>query len=328
MYMALGAFLAWIIIVNCFWFTIIGDYTFLRKTSFYIYNAAIMLFVVSLGMYDYERLRKVVYWSCIAALGAEFFYLEFIYTGAKMRSLGTFNNPNQMGYWGLLMLACLGVARRGRPMHITDAGALAVGCYVIAQTLSRAATAAGVLMALAVALSGRWQRGALIAIVGLGMAGGSIELLRGGILEQVSEASVVKGLQYRISRLTRNPDDPLSLWKRGYGRLIEHPEYLAVGAGEGAFERLTSLKDKEFHSSLGNILLSYGIIGLGILFVFFYTIFRKSPTINLVYFGLIMLYGITHMGMRDTMLWIFLALVYVQSIVEEASVGEPITPGH
>jgi hypothetical protein len=115
------------------------------------------------------------------------------------------------------------------------------------------------------------------------------------------------------------------LWKRGYGRLVGHPEYLAVGAGEGAFERLTNLKDKEFHSSLGNILLSYGVVGLGMLFVFFYVIFRKSPTINLVYFGLIMLYGVTHMGMRDTMLWVFLGLVYVQSIVEEASADEPIT---
>ena len=41
----------------------------------------------------------------------------------------------------------------------------------------------------------------------------------------------------------------------------------------------------------------------------------------------VMLYGITHMGMRDTMLWIFLGLVYVQSIVEEASADEPITRG-
>jgi uncharacterized membrane protein len=72
-----------------------------------------------------------------------------------MRSLGTFNNPNQMGYWGLLMLACLGVTRRREPLRVIDAAALAIGCYVIAQTLSRAATAAGLLMALAVAVSGR-----------------------------------------------------------------------------------------------------------------------------------------------------------------------------
>ena len=67
---------------------------------------------------------------------------------------------------------------------------------------------------------------------------------------------------------------------------------------------------KEFHSSLGNILMSYGIVGLGLLFAFFFVVFRNTPTINLLYFGLIMLYGVTHMGMRDTMLWIFLGLVY------------------
>ena len=181
-------------------------------------------------------------------------------------------------------------------------------------------------MALAVALSGRWRRGAVLALVGLGVLGGSAELLRGGILDQMSEANVIKGLQYRISKLSRNPDDPLSLWKRGYGRLVEHPQYLAVGAGEGAFERLTNLKDKEFHSSLGNILLSYGFVGLGLLFALFYVVFRRSPAINLAYFGLIMLYGITHMGMRDTMLWIFLGLVFVQGVFENAPPEDDVTP--
>ena len=96
---------------------------------------------------------------------------------------------------------------------------------------------------------------------------------------------------------------------------------MPLGAGEGAFDRLTNLKEKEFHSSLGNILMSYGIVGLGLLLVFFFVVFRSSPVINLVYFGLIMLYGITHMGMRDTMLWIFLGLVYVQGVAENRRPG-------
>ena len=126
--------------------------------------------------------------------------------------------------------------------------------------------------------------------------------------------------------LSRNPDDPLSLWKRGYSRLVEHPEYLPLGAGEGAFGRLTDLREKEFHSSLGNILMSYGVVGLGLLFGFFFVVFRSSPRINLFYFGLIMLYGVTHMGMRDTMLWIFLGLVYVQGMAEDSSPNETVTP--
>ena len=110
-----------------------------------------------------------------------------------MRSLGTFNNPNQMGYWGLLILACLGVARRRERLRVTDAAALATGCYIIAQSLSRAATAAGLLMALAVAMSGRWKRGAVLAIVELAVLGGSAELLRGGILVQVHEVNKTCG---------------------------------------------------------------------------------------------------------------------------------------
>jgi hypothetical protein len=326
LYVSLGLFLIWVILVNSFWFTIIGDYIFLRKTSFYVYNAAIMLFVVSIGVSNYERLCKIVCWSCITALLAELFYLEFLYMAAKTRSLGTFNNPNQMGYWGLLILACLGVARRREPLRVIDAAALAIGCYVIAQTLSRAATAAGLLMALAVAMSGRWKRGAVLVIVGLAVLGGGAELLRGGILVQVHEADIIQGLQRRVALLSRNPDDPLSLWKRGYGRLVEHPEYLPFGAGEGGFDRLTDVGEKEFHSSLGNILMSYGVVGLSLLLAFFVVVFRNSPPINLLYFSLIMLYGVTHMGMRDTMLWIFLGLVYLQGMTENSPADEDLTP--
>jgi hypothetical protein len=54
-------------------------------------------------MDDYERLRKVVYRSCIVALGVEFFYVVFIYAGVKMRSLGTFNSnhPPRTAVWSL-----------------------------------------------------------------------------------------------------------------------------------------------------------------------------------------------------------------------------------
>ena len=99
--------------------------------------------------------------------------------------------------------------------------------------------------------------------------------------------------------------------------MVEHPEYLPLGAGEGAFGRLTDLREKEFHSSPGNILMSYGVVGLALLFAFFLVVFRDLTCINLFYFGLIMLYGVTHMGMRDTMLWIFLGLVYVQGMAED-----------
>ena len=39
-----------------------------------------------------------------------------------------------------------------------------------------------------------------------------------------------------------------------------------------------------------------------------------------------MLYGITHMGMRDTMLWIFLGLVFVQGVFENAPPEDDVTP--
>jgi hypothetical protein len=39
-----------------------------------------------------------------------------------------------------------------------------------------------------------------------------------------------------------------------------------------------------------------------------------------------MIYGVTHMGMRDTMLWIFFGLVYVQGMAENSPPDEDVTP--
>ena len=67
---------------------------------------------------------------------------------------------------------------------------------------------------------------------------------------------------YRISRIGLDGDDNFN--GRGYDRLVKYSQYLLFGAGEGDYSRFGY--DIEIHSTLGNILMSYGIIGL-LLFV-------------------------------------------------------------
>lgn len=95
---------------------------------------------------------------------------------------------------------------------------------------------------------------------------------------------------------------------RGYYRITEYPEYWILGAGEGAYlERFGRIM--EFHSTLGNIQVSYGIIGLILFLKFLYLALKNNKFRDWYILFCILIYGITHNGIRNSLFWIFLALL-------------------
>jgi hypothetical protein len=89
------------------------------------------------------------------------------------------------------------------------------------------------------------------------------QIASGTLVERFMALEPVASLDHPLSSIGRSDDD--DIMQRGYIRLIQNPRYLAFGAGEGEFERLTQIADeqsKEFHSTLGTILMSYGLVGL------------------------------------------------------------------
>ena len=98
--------------------------------------------------------------------------------------------------------------------------------------------------------------------------------------------------------------------ERGYDRIIEYPEYILWGAGEGETQRFTKgTSTNELHSTLGTILFSYGIIGLVIMtFLLKKAIWGAPLGIWLVMISPFA-YGLTHNGMRQPLFWGTIMLV-------------------
>jgi len=314
LYIALALFSSWVVLVNTIWFFLSPDFVFLRKTSFYLYNAVVLLFVIATAYHDFERLKTVVWWSCVIALLAQVLYLEFLYVGLGKRATGTFNNPNQLGYWALLVMACLAVVKERNPLGILDVLALGAGFYVLMLSLSKAASISGMLMILLIVAFCRCRRGAGLLLAFALVLGLLYEVAAGGLAERFMSFDSVANLSHRLSSIGKSEDD--NLLHRGYIRLIQNPQYLAFGAGEGGFERLTEIADrqsKELHSTLGTILMSYGLIGLGLFGLLLFVIFGRAPLASIAYLGPVMLYSVTHVGVRFSEFWIFLALVYAQA---------------
>lgn len=311
LYIAFVSLLGWIITVNSIWFLMEHDFRFLQSSLFFIFNAIVFISVLGIALRDFDRFCCLMYWSCIAALAVEVFYITIFYPGLSRRTAGSFNNPNQLGYWVLLVFACIGVVRRRERLGLVDLFGLGLGCYAIALSLSRAATIAAGVLVTAIVISSGVRRGAGL-VLAAGLAGGlAFEILNGGggMVDRIANAELTTALDQRLSGISEAHQDG-DMVRRGYKRLVDNPHYLALGAGEGAYERLSTENfTKEFHSTLGNVLMSYGIVGLTLFGLFLFAIFKNSPWTSWMYLFSIMLYGITHMGLRDSLFWIFLALV-------------------
>ena len=314
LYIALALFSGWIVLVNVVWFFISPDFVFLKKTSFYLFNMMVFLFVITAGYHDFERLKVVVWWSCVIALLAQLFYLEFVFHGMGKRATGTFNNPNQLGYWALLLMACLAIVKERAPLRALDILALGAGFYVLMLSLSKAASISGMLLILLIIAFCRLQRASGLVLSVLLVLGLVFQTATGGLVERFMSFEAVANLEHRLSGIGKQEDD--SLFHRGYIRLIQHPQYLAFGAGEGGFERLSQEAEKqgkELHSTLGTILMSYGLIGLGLFVALVLVIFGRAPLASIAYLVPVMMYSVTHMGLRFSEFWVFLALVYAQA---------------
>jgi hypothetical protein len=310
LYLSAGLFLTWVVLVNVSWYLLIGDSIFLKKTSFYVYNLTILLFVIMAAFHDWGKLKRTVWWSCVIGLLIECAILLLVPDAAR-RSTGSFNNPNQLGYWALLMMACLAVTKEGERLGFIDVVALGAGSYAIMLSLSKAASLAAPVLLLAIWLTCGSRRLVGLALSAVLLMVLVLQIALGGLLDRIASLDTVVALSDRLLSIGTQDDD--SLITRGYIRLIEFPEYLAFGAGEGAFDRLAlDGRAKEFHSTIGNLVMSYGVIGLAAFVGLLFVVFHRSPLRNLLYLLPILLYGVTHMGLRFSMFWVFLGLVYAQ----------------
>lgn len=225
------------------------------------------------------------------------------------RPTGLFNNPNQLGYFGCCLLAFSliphGPDERREHQRIAIA---AIALYIILISLSKAAIlAAGAALALGVPQlierrSHRW--------LGLTL------ILAGSVLsaEQVARAPMVADAVTRLASIGEQEDD--SLEGRGYGALAEFGAIEAlIGVGTaGVADAMGPAWDDglEIHSTLGAHFGAYGLIGLLLLFSFFWSLLRHSiSTVSkrsvLAIAIAPLIYGLAHNGIRFTFAWILLA---------------------
>lgn len=304
-------------IVNGVWFVITRDSGMISKTIIHVFNMLMFCFCIlierSVGLEKLKRLFALgCYWSSLlTAVGI------VLARGLSARNAGFFNNPNQLGYYAVILFSSV---------------LLWYSYFTVAERR----------IALIVSMWAVFVSGSKAALIGLGImilfrvVWGSKKIsvkklaLRVFLLLAVfgvvyfflySQSSLITSnrtlsfMRSRILNLSKEKDSSLGTG-RGYYRVFEMGENYLWGVGEGGYNRFEALKGKEVHSTFVSIFVSYGVIGSLLFLLLFMRLLFRPGHVRRNLCGLlgIALYSLTHNGIRNTLLWIVLAILYLESM--------------
>lgn len=276
---------------------------FVISSAMNIYNAAVVatLFVL---IVDHEKsIIRSMYYGALASVGLQVLIMASGIVSGGVRASGTFNNPNQLAFHGLLVLSIVILSHHliSPPVWLTMTG---VGVAVVCVTASFSRSG---LLATAVVLLGAtlWPPGRQTdrrkfrALYALSFV---------GIVFVATATDLIQSSQwFRTAYARATKTEPAGFeTNRGYDRITDFPQYWIFGAGDGAYSRFGP---HEFHSTFGNVQLSYGVVGLALYVCILWLALRGSGfRFAYVILGTVT-YGLAHNGLRSSIAWMLLVML-------------------
>lgn len=309
-------FVVWIILVNSVWMLKLQvTDRFILSTLFFIYNYMVFLYTMLLANKYSEYLVKIIYAAVIISLIIQLimYFSQGGFTGG--RQTGSYNNPNQLGYYALLMMSFLIFSSNRINLKIRwYLLAIFASVVFLFSSLSKAAILSGIgLIVLYVFTSNtnkKLKKKIIVSVLIISAITGIVY----STTNIIQDNQLLNSVQRRIDSIGNDSDD--SLEGRGYYRIYEYPEYWLFGAGEGVYSRFKHQR-MEFHSTLGNIQVSYGIFGTMLFSAIMITALKRNKYESWYILVFLMAYGLTHNGIRNSLLWIFLALMTIKTKEQE-----------
>ncbi|MDM7324886.1 MAG: hypothetical protein P3W93_007880 [Thermus sp.] len=180
---------------------------------------------------------------------------------------------------------------------------LAVALYIFSKgvRLKRSLLLKGMIASGAVAILG----GTFVSLLWLGSFSEKVQDLREKVTSQ-TEFFVVR-INQGLLKSEENVEE------RGYDRLWKFPEYLILGAGEGANERWAEKTTflGEIHSTLAGIIFYYGLLGTLLMLTFLANVWASLPRFWLRLLMLApLLYSLGTYNLRNSMFWLGMAVLW------------------
>jgi|RhiMethySRZTD1v2_1073278.scaffolds.fasta_scaffold00133_9 hypothetical protein len=290
--------------------------------TYYAFNLCLMVVCLRVGMlYPRETLLTIAYAIALSAI-VQAALSGISHDASKLRQIASFNNPNQLGYWSLLSLCMLwSIAGKIRVKWYIAVPASLCIIYMAAIALSKSA-----MISIAVLCLLHFAKKPKLLFIGL--------LALAPAYLAVEDSMLVGHVKARLENIGEQQDDTLEA--RGYTRIWNFPEYMVVGAGEGALYRFGEKADAEavdthkgidgfheIHSTIGTILFSYGAVGLITFGAALLCLYRISSAGRFLYLLPPFLHGLTHQGLRFSFLWLLFSVLAILGEMDRAAASSP-----
>lgn len=297
-----GSFIAFVVyglFINLYWSFSQQDGVFLIASVYYIFNFLIFISICEIfESEDFNLLFKAVAVSVILLFGlavAGVGRYDFF-----PRYNGFFNDPNQMAFWALCLVS-IAIIFHKRFTHRFHLDVIFISCVmIIYYSQSRSALFGMVFVSLGYLLARIQQsKGRVETIIGIiGLA-----VLVFTVFPRISigDISSAPSIFDRLQETNLGEQSEV----RGYHRLVDYPEMLIFGAGQGLDGRF--MADGEMHSTWAGIWFYYGIIGLGLFLAPLIRIGWSLSFVQKLAFVGPLLYGFSTFGARTPIFWVFLA---------------------
>ena len=290
----------WIVIVQLTWLILRNSTEYLMHLSFWVYNLTISLFIISyvINCKSMILIKNSLYLASLLSFSGV--VIDFF---VSFRVTGFFNNPNQLAYFSILSICITLLIEKFRISFysLPFLSIFACGLSILA-SLSMTSIVGLAIIMLAYIIANFRMAYLMKTIFILACIISLFTFIPKGDVYN----NLVTNLELRFEQKDRKIE--IMYEDRGYNRIRSNPQYLIFGAGEGEYQRF-SLRNTEIHSNYANILFSYGFIGFTFFILLLINVIWKQPIPVLIVIVAPLAYGITHMGLRFTLFWIFIAVL-------------------
>ena len=293
-----GALITYILAVSAAFAVVWANFEFLRSPMFFVYNFG-LLTLLFIGFANAGgAFLRVIAIATVASLAVQVALIPIMVAeqieGERLHLL--FNNPNQLGYFGLLCAGIVAVASNIGVIskRLGYLGLFLAGILVVV-SISRAAILGYVLIVFAaVPLIYSLLAGAVVILLVIG------DLLPVDVIGSFERRSTMKSFGLEANLMS----------DRGWARAFQDPTNLLFGIGESREANLQRFGlTLEVHSTFLQMFLGYGLIGF-LAFILLILLFLSGQTALMVWVSLAVLsYGLTHNGIRFSMFWVYLGFV-------------------
>lgn len=328
----LTLFITCTFLINGVYFLLIPEFKFLLSSIYFVFNL-LAIIVFSAFCTDHIFLRRV---SSVFKFSL---ILQLVFWATSIgryyspdRYMGTFNDPNQFGFYifiSLLFLFVIEIILKTSKKNLLY--------WLIGILLVILSASTGMILGLAVfavlyllyILKTFHPTASRVRKLVLGLASFvAILFISTGIYVYAPSDSlrpqgsqnpdsqnfaIIERVGSKFSKA--GGEDDISLWEdRGYDILYKYPLYILFGAGEGGYSRYTAAANNhgnEVHATLPSMLFYYGIIPFLIFLGWLYSRIKDIDPRAKIAFAALLVESFTLLNQRQALFWMVIVLAAI-----------------